>query len=128
MVTRAHPSPHVKRHLDRSRSDQPFLQDTFVLRTHTHTTLHVSSNRVHLYARHIRCGLIKLAKMCSYIDMDTEEARPYLTLPRTVDLLSSRSNQCMPKTATTTTSLKLRQSAVFTTPVTSPLLLERRHD
>ena len=50
-----YPTPHAKRHLDRS-SHFCRIPDRYVhRRTHAETTPHLSSNRPHLYA--IRCSL-----------------------------------------------------------------------
>ena len=54
MVTVAHPTPHAKRHLDRSSrfaTIYPRDQQT------DSQTMNIASNRSRLYAMHIRCGL-----------------------------------------------------------------------
>ena len=58
-VTVAHPTPHAKRHLDRS-SRFATIHPRDQRQTHKQTdrqTMNIAKYRSHLYATHIRCGL-----------------------------------------------------------------------
>jgi len=79
MVTVAHLTPHAKRHLDQSnRFATIYPRDQQTHRQTDSQTMNIASNRLHLYAMHMRCGL-KLYENKSYKHINCELKQPLKT-------------------------------------------------
>jgi len=75
MVPRAHPSPHLKRHLDRFSHFCRALTVVSSGQTHRHRSMNIGNNKLHL------------AMQCSLIQQEQQQQQQPLPLPLPLSLL-----------------------------------------